>query len=95
MNRSPFCGRKGRTRLAVVDGVVNESVIRLVVSALPERERVVVCGTGIDTDARPILRELVQDPRFAKFRQPSSMSTALHDSFVWDSRNQRSSRVPQ
>jgi len=54
----PFSGRKGRTRLAVVDGVVNESVIRLVVSALPERERVVVCGTGIDTDARPILRDL-------------------------------------
>jgi DNA modification methylase len=55
---SPFSGRKGRTRLAVVDGVVNESVVRLVVSALPDRERVVVCGTGIDTDARPILREL-------------------------------------
>jgi adenine-specific DNA-methyltransferase len=54
----PFSGRKGRTRLAVVDGVVNESVVRLLVSALPERERVVVCGTGIDTDARPILREL-------------------------------------
>ncbi len=54
----PFAGRKGRTRLAVVDGVVNESVVRLIVSALPERERVVVCGTGIDTDARPILREL-------------------------------------
>lgn len=54
----PFSGRKGRTRLAVVDGVVNESVVRLIVSALPERERVVVCGTGIDTDARPILREL-------------------------------------
>jgi len=57
-NDPPFSGRKGRTRLAVVDGVVNESVVRLVVSALPERERVVVCGTGIDTDARPILREL-------------------------------------
>jgi adenine-specific DNA-methyltransferase len=54
----PFSGRKGRTRLAVIDGVVNESVVRLIVSALPERERVVVCGTGIDTDARPILREL-------------------------------------
>jgi adenine-specific DNA-methyltransferase len=54
----PFAGRKGRTRLAVVDGVVNESVVRLIVSALPERERVVVCGTGIDTDARPVLREL-------------------------------------
>ena len=55
---APFSGRKGRTRLAVVDGVVNEAVVRLLVSALPERERVVICGTGIDTDARPILREL-------------------------------------
>lgn len=54
----PFSGRKGRTRLAVVDGVVNESVVQLVVSALGERERVVVCGTGIDAEARPILREL-------------------------------------
>lgn len=54
----PFSGRKGRTRLAVVDGVVNESVVRLLADALPERERVVICGTGIDTDARPILREL-------------------------------------
>ncbi len=54
----PFSGRKGRTRLAVVDGVVNESVVRLLVEALPDRERVVICGTGIDTDARSILREL-------------------------------------
>lgn len=57
-NDAPFSGRKGRTRLAVVDGVVNESVVHLVVSALPERERVVVCGTGIDTNAHRILREL-------------------------------------
>lgn len=54
----PFSGRKGRSRLAVVDGVVNESVVRLIVSALSERERVVICGTGIDTEARPLLREL-------------------------------------
>jgi adenine-specific DNA-methyltransferase len=54
----PFAGRKGRSRLAVVDGVVNEGVVRLIASALPERERVVICGTGIDTDARPILRDL-------------------------------------
>src|SRR5262249_52789726 len=54
----PFCGRKGRTRLAVVDGVVNEAVVRLLASAVSERERIVICGTGIDTDARPVLREL-------------------------------------
>ncbi|HEX3510356.1 MAG TPA: site-specific DNA-methyltransferase [Solirubrobacteraceae bacterium] len=54
----PFAGHKGRARLAVVDGVVNESVVRILVSALPEGERVVICGTGIDTEARPVLREL-------------------------------------
>ena len=54
----PFAGRKGRTRLVVIDGVVNEAVVRLIVSALPEGQRVVVCGTGIDVDARPVLREL-------------------------------------
>ena len=54
----PFAGRKGRTRLAVIDGVVNESVARILVSALPEEQRIVICGTGIDTDARPVLREL-------------------------------------
>lgn len=54
----PFVGRKGRTRLAVVDGIVNEAVVRILAGALGEAERMVVCGTGIDTDARPILREL-------------------------------------
>lgn len=54
----PFSGIKGRSRLAVIDGVVNEAVVRLLVNALPERERLVVCGTGIDPDARPVLREL-------------------------------------
>jgi adenine-specific DNA-methyltransferase len=54
----PFSGRKGRSRLAVVDGVVNEAVVRLLATALPENERVVVCGTGIDTEARAVLREL-------------------------------------
>ena len=54
----PFAGRKGRTRLAVIDGVVNEDVVRILVSALGDGERVVVCGTGIDPDARSVLREL-------------------------------------
>ncbi len=53
----PFAGRKGRTRLAVIDGVVNEDVVRILVSALGNDERIVVCGTGIDPDARGVLRE--------------------------------------
>jgi adenine-specific DNA-methyltransferase len=54
----PFAGRKGRTRLAVIDGLVNEDVVRILVAALGEGERLVVCGTAIDTDARAVLREL-------------------------------------
>lgn len=54
----PFVGRKGRARLAVVDGIANEGVVKLLVVALAEGERVVVCGTGIDPDARALLKEL-------------------------------------
>lgn len=54
----PFAGRKGRSRLAVIDGVVNEDVVRILVSALGKDELVVICGTGIDPDARSVLRDL-------------------------------------
>lgn len=54
----PFSGTKGRTRLAVVDGLVNESVIRLLVDALPEGQRLCVCATAYDPQARSALREL-------------------------------------
>ncbi len=54
----PFVGRKGRARLAVIDGIANEGVVKLLVVALAEGERLVVCGTGIDPDARALLKEL-------------------------------------
>jgi adenine-specific DNA-methyltransferase len=54
----PFAGRKGRTRLGVIDGVVNEDVVRILAPALGEGERIVICGTAIDPDARPLLQEL-------------------------------------
>jgi adenine-specific DNA-methyltransferase len=54
----PFAGRRGRTRLAVIDGLVNEDVIRLLVANLPDDERLVVCGTAVDPAARTLLREL-------------------------------------
>jgi adenine-specific DNA-methyltransferase len=54
----PFCGVKGRTRLAVVDGLVNDSVVRLLAGATGPAERITVCGTGIDPVARATLKEL-------------------------------------
>lgn len=54
----PFVGRKGRTRLAVVDGLVNEDVIRLLVDALDADELLVVCGTAVDPAAGDLVRSL-------------------------------------
>jgi adenine-specific DNA-methyltransferase len=54
----PFAGRRGRTRLAVVDGLLNEDVVRLLVANLPADERLVACGTAIDPAAQTLLREL-------------------------------------
>lgn len=54
----PFTGRRGRARLAVVDGLVNEAAVRLLVENLPEDQRLLVCGTAIDPAARALLREL-------------------------------------
>jgi len=54
----PFCGCRGRSRLAVIDGLVNEAVVRLVANALAEDQRLVICGTAIDPTAREVLRGL-------------------------------------
>jgi adenine-specific DNA-methyltransferase len=52
----PFCGRKGRTRLAVLDGVVGSAEVEFLVAALDERERVVVVGQAFTDDAESTLR---------------------------------------
>src|SRR5207248_11355748 len=54
----PFCGKRGRSRLAVIDGLLNEDVIRLLVKALADDESLIACGTAIDPAARDTLRQL-------------------------------------
>lgn len=54
----PFVGRKGRARLAVIDGLVNPDVARILVQALGDNERLVLCGTAVDPQTRDALREL-------------------------------------
>jgi adenine-specific DNA-methyltransferase len=53
----PFCGRKGRTSLAVIDGLVNVDVVRLLVNRLLEKERLLVCGTAVEDEASTFLRD--------------------------------------
>jgi adenine-specific DNA-methyltransferase len=65
----PFSGRRGRSRLAVVDGLVNDDVARILASALREDERLVVCGTAIDPATRAMLRELRRGSTVRKIPQ--------------------------
>jgi len=82
LDESPFCGRKGRTRLAVVDGLVGEEVIRVLASALGSDERAVVCGTAIDPAARAVLKEL----------RPGSTMRKIPGSILEEYRQQRRAR---
>ncbi|WP_442727649.1 site-specific DNA-methyltransferase [Streptomyces pseudogriseolus] len=54
----PFYGRKGRARLAVVNGVVDDVVAKGVIGQLDEGERVVLVGRGVAPEAEALVREL-------------------------------------
>jgi adenine-specific DNA-methyltransferase len=62
----PFAGAKGRTRLAVVDGVADDVVIKSVVSYLDEGERVTIVAKGSAPGADQALRELSSGSRVLK-----------------------------
>ena len=62
----PFCGRKGRARLAVIDGVVGEVEARHLVAALAARERLVLVAKAFDDGVEPLLAELSPGSRIRK-----------------------------
>ncbi|XVQ85349.1 site-specific DNA-methyltransferase [Microbispora siamensis] len=62
----PVCGRRGRTRLAVVDGVVDEVVARAVLGLIDEGERVTIVGRGVTPEAEILVSELSKGSRVVK-----------------------------
>lgn len=78
---SPFAGAKGRARLAVIDGLINADVIELLVSALGERERLVVCGTSVDPEAADVLRQARPGSRVRKI--PASILAEYQETHRW------------
>ena len=77
----PFCGRKGRTRLAVLDGLVNADVAQLLADQLGPQERLVVCGTAVDPEAATRLRELRPGSRVRKI--PASILEEYREAPQW------------
>lgn len=77
----PFCGHKGKSRLAVIDGLVSEAVVRLLVDALPAGEKLVVAGTALDPAVRDVLRSI----------SPGSSARKVPESLLDDYRQSRRS----
>ena len=65
---TPFCGRKGRCRLAVIDGRVNDAVVEMLAGLLSEGDTMLICATSLDPAARESL------PRGSRLQKiPSSI----------------------
>lgn len=88
----PFCGRKGRTRLVVVDGLVNEAVVRLLVAELADDERLTVCGTMVDTEARDVLTGL--RPGSSLRKVPESILADYRRGHLWWDGNAGPAQLP-
>ncbi|MER5204538.1 site-specific DNA-methyltransferase [Streptomyces sp. NPDC002825] len=65
----PFVGRKGRQRLAVIDGLVSESTVHSVVEALSENERVLIVAKSYLREAASLLERLSPGSRIKKAPQ--------------------------
>ncbi len=62
----PFAGRKGRTRLAVVDGVADDVVVKSIVSYLDEEERVTIVAKSAAPEATELLQRVSKGSRLLK-----------------------------
>jgi adenine-specific DNA-methyltransferase len=78
---APLCGRRGRMRLAVLDGAVGPEEVRTIVSRLEENERVTIVAKAVLPEAQETLsgisrgswirkapRDLMASPRRARGR---------------------------
>ena len=77
----PLCGRKGRQRLAVIDGLVSPEVVRLLLDVIAPEERLVVAGTSLDPQAEQELRKTRPGSRALKI--PGSILVSYADAFRW------------
>lgn len=88
----PLCGRKGRSRLAVIDGHLSSAVVRLLVDALDEGERLTLCGTSLDPLAVQTLRDIRPGSRVRKI--PDSLLAEYQENHRWQPRGAAPSQAP-
>lgn len=54
---APFCGRRKKMRLAVLDGHADKNVVKELLLALPPDEKLMLCATSLDPEAADLLRK--------------------------------------
>jgi adenine-specific DNA-methyltransferase len=85
----PFSGRKGKHRLAVIDGLVNRDAVDLLVGRLDESEQLTLCGTSVDPEAEIRLKETRPGSRIKKI--PASLLADYQKSGRWKAKRRRAS----
>ncbi len=63
---APYCGRRGRMRLAVLDGAVGPEEVRDLVSRLDDKERLTIAAKIVMPDSEDILAKLSPGSRIRK-----------------------------
>ena len=63
---APFCGVRGRMRLAVLDGAVGPEEVREITSALGEGERVTIVAKVVLPETEEVLRDISKGSRVRK-----------------------------
>ncbi|MGA0567329.1 site-specific DNA-methyltransferase [Rathayibacter sp. KR2-224] len=71
---SPFCGIRGRMRLAVFDGAVGAEEVQLVTAALGEKERATIVAKSVLPEAEQVLTQLAKGSHIRK--APRDLLTA-------------------
>lgn len=63
---APFCGRRGRMRLSVIDGAVGQEEVRDLVSRLEDKERVTIVAKVVLPETEDTLAQLSPGSRIRK-----------------------------
>jgi adenine-specific DNA-methyltransferase len=63
---TPFAGRKGRFRLAVIDGVLTADLARYLLHLLPEEERLMAVAQAVEPGVEELVRQLRSGSRVRK-----------------------------
>ena len=71
----PFCGSKGGSLLAVVDGLITSEVVQLIAASLEPQERTVICGTAVAVEPTPRSSLSALDRGSGEFRHRFLLTT--------------------